>query len=294
MPRPHRPGHFDPPWIRFFPEPNLPIIATTFAKFLELPVELQLIVWRFAVPDPRVILVGGYLSMRQGDDPRNKASADIPGILHACKESRAAGLKLFRTVFDAQLKHPVFFRSGTDLLIFHDNIALTRFVAKYLLSNAGDDKEKAAENKAQMAAVKYIAIQDYSGHSETLSATFSFAWFPNLRHVLIERPGSTISYIGSRATGDQGIVIIQHFPTRIDSEEQSVFRQPLPAWLIDEETVRRRRNSFLRQVSSATHAVFDEDCYIQEGWKPPIVSLGTKAQWVNISARDGKLNWIVE
>ena len=90
-----------------------------FPQFPRLPKEIQRIIWTFAKPDPRAIYVEGGHDVRivSGGQDRNgnplpdreeyilkecQTQVPVPAILHACWESRAAGLKMYSSVFQNQ------------------------------------------------------------------------------------------------------------------------------------------------------------------------------------------------
>jgi hypothetical protein len=74
-----------------------PCLLRSSKFFPKLPAELQMMVWEFAVPEPRTIAIK---VVRRTDPPSRKGVAmpvnwvrkgigDIPNILHACRDSRA-------------------------------------------------------------------------------------------------------------------------------------------------------------------------------------------------------------
>lgn len=59
---------------------------TTFPQFPRLPKEIQRIIWSFAIPDPRVVMISEYKPNIDGVENggvRCQVLADVPGILHA-------------------------------------------------------------------------------------------------------------------------------------------------------------------------------------------------------------------
>jgi hypothetical protein len=94
--------------------------ATCFPKFSQLPAELQLMIWEFAIPEPRVIR---FSSQFHGWS----LAQTHPGILHACYESRKEALKRYQTAFSVALRKPVYFDFARDTLEFGDFTALDTF-----------------------------------------------------------------------------------------------------------------------------------------------------------------------
>jgi hypothetical protein len=68
----------------------------SFSRFADLPVELRLRIWAFAQAPPRVIELRTWKSSQElrplkiGAGPHS-----VPSILHACRESRAEGLRIY-------------------------------------------------------------------------------------------------------------------------------------------------------------------------------------------------------
>lgn len=79
--------------------------ATTFDNFLELPVELRLIVWSFAHPEARFVRLQCHQLPHQTSEVdrsncrQSTSTAKVPSPLHACNESREVALKWYRLSF---------------------------------------------------------------------------------------------------------------------------------------------------------------------------------------------------
>jgi len=82
----------------------------SFAHFPELPSELRIKIWEYALPGPRILGVGHEIRYRIGYGRviptivEWRTSDPIPGILHACHESREEALKFYRPSFGIPLQ----------------------------------------------------------------------------------------------------------------------------------------------------------------------------------------------
>lgn len=115
-----------------------------FTLFRELPLELREMVWKMALPRPRMVTVSA-----EQVHPRDITRADIwsspynpgyynllsdaravpCGLFHACQESRAVALRRYSLAFEGEL--------GTPLYIdwLGDTLCLESFQAMYYLSD---------------------------------------------------------------------------------------------------------------------------------------------------------------
>jgi 2EXR family len=108
--------------------------ATTFPRFSLLPAELQLLIWEFAIPDPRVICYSSRTGAWFEWNKYTRAYTSIysltqtlPGILHACYDSRKEALKRYKLAFTMELCKPVYFDFARDTLEFGDFAAFDAF-----------------------------------------------------------------------------------------------------------------------------------------------------------------------
>jgi hypothetical protein len=108
--------------------------ATTFPQFANLPGELQLKIWRFAIPEPRVITYSSRPSVEfyhpNIDKSIYKLTYTNPGILGACYDSRTEALKRYQPAFNIELCHPVYIDFKRDIFEFGDFPALEAFSIK--------------------------------------------------------------------------------------------------------------------------------------------------------------------
>ncbi|KAN0090207.1 hypothetical protein V8E51_018786 [Hyaloscypha variabilis] len=88
-------------------------IEITFELFPKLPPELRLKIWKL-VPKSRLVLVRFNIDGRK---KHYKFAASFPVILHACRESRHEGLKMYHRAFDSKWAlNGVYFNSNIDIL----------------------------------------------------------------------------------------------------------------------------------------------------------------------------------
>jgi 2EXR family len=110
-------------------EPRAPIasvaVANTasdasreFALFPKLPPELRDMVWKFMLPDPRILNLLCHRPTHTDQepilfshDPVSKANINVVAtpLLHTCSRSRQIALGRYERAFDGLLNHPIYF-----------------------------------------------------------------------------------------------------------------------------------------------------------------------------------------
>ncbi|KAF4634754.1 hypothetical protein G7Y89_g3340 [Cudoniella acicularis] len=121
-----------PPAVRLHNSTN---DLKTFTKFRELPPELRLIIWEFAMPAARLIQAIGIGKGRTAvcflTRDNNLAP---PAILHACYESREFALKTYTpiTLDPWKRTQPIFFAKKRDTLYFETPRSFYTFMRKCL------------------------------------------------------------------------------------------------------------------------------------------------------------------
>jgi len=145
--------------------------CAAFPQFPQLPKEIQLLVWSFAVLDPRMIHIESGLVTTvwtdRGDkntDPSNINEKEeicltkiaIPPVLHACYDSRVAGLKVFKAVGKAQFGHLIYVNFNLDIFQFADKHISKLFVKLELNRVFEPVVEDEEEEPALMDSIKYI------------------------------------------------------------------------------------------------------------------------------------------
>ncbi|PVH84873.1 hypothetical protein DL98DRAFT_71805 [Cadophora sp. DSE1049] len=127
----------------------------TFTLFSKLPLELRCMVWRFALPPPKVVKISRDLSdgrsasssvlglfTRRGN-PRPSSSVNC-SLLSVNNESRELALSVYRLDFGNRLARPTYFDCISDSLYFPDNWVLIEFLYpltqnKYIKSNQDEN-----------------------------------------------------------------------------------------------------------------------------------------------------------
>ncbi|CZT51355.1 uncharacterized protein RSE6_12487 [Rhynchosporium secalis] len=102
--------------------------SSHFSLFTRLPAELRYLIWRFAIPGPRVISIKpavrnthGFIIASEVKTAKFKAVTSVPAMLHAAHESRTVALKYYDIAFEEHPKIPtMFFSYDQDYL--HLNI----------------------------------------------------------------------------------------------------------------------------------------------------------------------------
>lgn len=113
---------------------------TEFSKFSQLPTELRVQIWEYAVPGPRTVAVvsvdGKWSSeyfaearVEGGTAYQPRALTQVPAMLHASTESRAVALESLKLYFHVHFNgSPVYFNPKIDTLMFYDNEALKSWI----------------------------------------------------------------------------------------------------------------------------------------------------------------------
>ncbi|KAG4434830.1 hypothetical protein IFR05_009701 [Cadophora sp. M221] len=98
-----------------------------FALFPKLPLELRTMIWKQALPGPRVIAITNstvhpqtFAETLKPQPDRPKSNAVLPTLLHVNSESREITLKIYKLAFEHQLLKPIYIDSCHDTLFFDD------------------------------------------------------------------------------------------------------------------------------------------------------------------------------
>jgi len=106
----------------------------SFPQFAKLPGELQLKIWKFAIPEPRVITYSSrpFTEIYPPNTHKSiyKLTYTNPGILGACYDSRTEALKRYQPAFTIELGHPIYIDFTRDIFEFGDFAALQAFSIK--------------------------------------------------------------------------------------------------------------------------------------------------------------------
>lgn len=123
-----------------------------FALFLQLPIEIQDIIWNFGAQEaanlPRVHILKapqeidrqatGFVRKHSstcaqlGSDIANhyhcKNTTSTPALLRACRGARQTALKYFKAKFEENLMYPIYFNPALDTLLFVDELCFRNFI----------------------------------------------------------------------------------------------------------------------------------------------------------------------
>lgn len=87
------------------PDPN-------FHLFLNLPIELQIDIWKSALTVPQIIRIKSLpkdITDSENTRPRCVTEAyQVPPLLHVCRRSRDTALQFYRLSFERRLLHPFY------------------------------------------------------------------------------------------------------------------------------------------------------------------------------------------
>lgn len=126
-------------------EPSVQNTTTTFKSFSDLPGELQLKVWSFALSGPRVIKIYPLLLIEYEDHDTHhsgfQARSDYIPLLAACHDSRTTVLNEYRLIsWSNRLASPIYFNSAKDI-VFLDWTALEKIELDAMLAAGGSYKD---------------------------------------------------------------------------------------------------------------------------------------------------------
>jgi hypothetical protein len=114
---------------------STPPSSRRFSLFPELPTELKLKIWEFALLAPRVIPVKDNCI---GQPHMLRAMGRQSGIAHANREAREVALK-FYTVLSDRFLHPIYFNSDYNIFCFITEDEVDKFLNRYRTMNVESD-----------------------------------------------------------------------------------------------------------------------------------------------------------
>ncbi|KAE9379612.1 hypothetical protein N431DRAFT_327256, partial [Stipitochalara longipes BDJ] len=240
--------------------------ATSFPQFSLLPPELRLIVWEFAIPDPRAIR---YSSLSYSDFRiRTRSSIysleqTLPSILHACYDSRKEALKRYRLAFAVELCKPVYFDFERDMLEFGDFEALESFSKR-------NTKFNGCKMEADLVRTLAITLEPRLSrdHFKLICSNFGRLEELNIREKNDDWRNQ--GYWWSGSTGSPGRWISEFRPLKVIESEEIATYPPLMGLLANIRWFIEARAGEVR------------------GWKPPKVVMGSEKQWERELEKNGK------
>jgi hypothetical protein len=142
-----------------------------FEKFLKLPTEIRLMIWKYTLPGPRTItimrkdvhwkqvlkrmMVEGYA------DPVTGAVAvtTVPAILHVSFEAREYAQKYYKLSFsDYLIYKPIYFNFNIDTLYFDGPGSVQEFLVKPPWESSSKNHTKLKhKNTDELSQIKYLA-----------------------------------------------------------------------------------------------------------------------------------------
>jgi 2EXR family len=135
-----------------------PVIATTFHGFPKLPKELQLKIWKYLIPGPRIIELKSVIVTEYLDDDDDSeitydrciAMTPHPLFLHICQDSRFLARKIYQRNFEDELKWPVYMDPSRDVLLLYDSLSLGTFASACQRTDTS--------TPPSLAKIKYILL----------------------------------------------------------------------------------------------------------------------------------------
>ncbi|KAH6682656.1 hypothetical protein B0J14DRAFT_673039 [Halenospora varia] len=277
----YRPATFDPPWIDYFTNPCPYYIKQykSFPKFLQLPAELQLMIWEAVEPEARVVVVT-HRSLRSDDDISRWLSGpfasdpifckifvphhSIPAILSTCYNARKAALKhyefAFANLFAASNFRPQRFNFEIDTL------QMTVDSLDVLFKRHGASRSLITTR--ERATLSYLAIEGYNNLDDykRLLALVCF-YFRGLKQVFLCFTGQIWEW-DYLSAGRKG-------PVTKHPHEIEFFWQPLRRSIYG---MNLRYPGFIDGLGG--------------NWEPPILTFGHRDQWrtAKVLEKDG-MDW---
>lgn len=280
----YRPRSFDPPWSDFFTRPCPYQVKqyTTFPKFTALPRELQLSIWEVAIPDPREFYIvsreiqfsssemrrePGHVnptvsSTRAAIESKEKrymnSAFPVPGILHACYDSRVAGLKMFSLAFGKTFGFPIYFNFDADLLKFSGFIPLYILIKREALST-----ENRGRSLGSLDLIQYLRInQPFAVVEQHLSCC---KWFKSLKHLMFMEPTPRASQNPATKSGKPRVWLPE--------DTQKFWSRAKTLGTTRKGSARFYHSStWLRRTAPKGAATLE----------PPVVTIGTTTEWANL------------
>ena len=160
-----------------------------FGRFRDLPLEIRQLIWSFAANEPRVIelryTVNGTgrkhdVSLDENEHGGIWSIAETPAVLHACRESRAEGLKRYELAFGTQERDArVYVSFENDIIYLGKRCPISSVVGR-----TGGNSMVRSVRMNDLEKIKRLAIR-----SEKSWAMAVNAWdekkFRNVREIIV-------------------------------------------------------------------------------------------------------------
>lgn len=224
------------------PESDSPKDAT-FVFFSNLPAELRLQIWQYAVCFERVVEIqcmSGTIGFRHGATPRP------PAVLHACRESRHEALKAYKVCFGTK-KDPksIYINPARDILFFR--VPEQSETWRYILGQNSRWREqlKDVRRMAFMCLGRYVGPSSLRYMKKTMWA------FPRLEELIVLWAEDA----RTRPVGGRGVNVIELAPGHANTERYT-------SW-----------QSAMRWKEKIVEAWDREQWWMKFGREPPVISV---------------------
>ncbi|KAK0101464.1 hypothetical protein ONS95_006636 [Cadophora gregata] len=154
-----------------------------FTLFEKLPMELQHMIWWFALPGPRAVhfkISGtrghGFAIASELAIAKVKVTTSIPGVLHAVRDSRAIALKHYQLAFE---DHP---RVQTMFFNYdHDYLHISPLLLEALFAGAAME----AVREQTLTKIRNLIIGPYCQLHHHELDVLQVKFFRSLKHVIL-------------------------------------------------------------------------------------------------------------
>ncbi|KAF4638069.1 hypothetical protein G7Y89_g31 [Cudoniella acicularis] len=158
------------------PSPEMREAGPALSKlsFSQLPFEIRMMIWKFAIPKPRVIRLDFKTSLDRPCRAFDMGPPFIPKLLHICHESREVACEVYRlgfgtstSIYDKDWWNPsadmVYFAAWNppaawDLKVERETDTATRFETPYDMSLRNEPSRKMILRYLDVAAIQHLAL----------------------------------------------------------------------------------------------------------------------------------------
>jgi hypothetical protein len=155
------------------------IPPTDFPKFEKLPIELRLEIWKQSLPDSRILEIIYNKSYKKNRRAQVQCKANVPALLHACQESRAAGLKIYSELVINNCVTRTYVCWEKDIIFISLN-AITRFTKDDMKFRLTEFSQKCRRFAISAYGVFYVlrkVLQTFRADTPNV--------FPNLEEIFV-------------------------------------------------------------------------------------------------------------
>ncbi|KAE8441334.1 hypothetical protein EG329_005483 [Mollisiaceae sp. DMI_Dod_QoI] len=178
----------------------------SFTSFPKLSPELRLMIWKHALPGPRVITIssntsdndeylpGLWINTLSLNGPRNDSNSGISvqgdltaadSLYYTCKESHSAVREHYGIYFASRLPHPILFDPKIDTLYLQDYNAARSFFSLDSPPCENEDLRSISNLAILLPCVRNTEISMWSNTNDYGILYAAVKLFTNLKHFLL-------------------------------------------------------------------------------------------------------------